>query len=205
MSAKKVNAEIRKFVLQAAEEERRVDAFKLSGRGHEARVSLDASLAAVLRGLDLPRVVISGYGANYYYPRRVFQRAMRLLGSRLERMPIGLSNDQRYAYRISTRILDDADDGTSDDDAVDNLLEHGEEVFWQDWDSGGPGAGASRVSVYRYKDAYYVLHDAGLEGPYSSKLEAVDEHGVAFVNDATTAIWDVDRGYVFKRERDEKA
>lgn len=88
---------------------------------------------------------------------------------------------------------------------VDNLLEHGEEVFWQDWDSGGPGAGAGRVSVYRYKGAYYVLHDAELEGPYSSKQEAIDKHGVALVNDATTAIWDLDLGHVFKRERGKKA
>ena len=107
MSAKKVNAEIRKSVLQAAEEERKVSAFNLSGRGHEDRVSLDASLAAVLRGMDLPKVVISGYGANNYYPLRVFQRAMALIGSRLEHIPIRLSDHKRYAYRTRTLELDD--------------------------------------------------------------------------------------------------
>lgn len=205
MSAKEVNVEIRRLVIQAADEEREARAFNLSGRGHEGRVSLDASLAAVLRGLDLPKVVISGYGANNYYPLRVFQRAMRLLGSRFEHMPIGLSDDQRYAYRISTLDLDDEGDDAGVDDELDSLLEHGEEVFWQDWDSGGLGAGAGRVSVYRYKNSYYVLHDAGLEGSYPSKLEAVDRSGVAQVSDATTAIWDIDDGYVFKRERGNKA
>jgi hypothetical protein len=81
------------------------------------------------------------------------------------------------------------------------LSDVGEEVFWQDWDSGGPGAGAGRVSVYRYGKDFYVEHDAGIEGPYKSKEEAADKNGVSNINDATEAIWDIDRGYIFTRRR----
>ena len=96
--------------------------------------------------------------------------------------------------------FDNDEEGITDDGIdLDDLLEHGKEVFRQDWDSEGPGAGAGRVSVYRYKNAYYVSHDAGVEGPYSSKSEAVARNGVADVNAATVSIWDIERGYVFKR------
>jgi hypothetical protein len=85
------NAVIRKAVLKAAAQERRKAAFELFGRGHEPRVSLDVSVAAILRGLDVPRVFISGYGANYYYPRRVFATAMRSLKRKFGRSPIAVA------------------------------------------------------------------------------------------------------------------
>ena len=44
----------------------------------------------------------------------IWEAIQRDIGSRLEHMPIGLSNDQRYAYRINTLHLDDVGDGTSD-------------------------------------------------------------------------------------------
>lgn len=53
--------------------------FKLSGRGSEGRVTLSRSLAAVLRTVDLPRVYIAGYGANYHYPRRLVERALQIV------------------------------------------------------------------------------------------------------------------------------
>jgi hypothetical protein len=82
------NAAIRKVVLKAVRQERRKAVFTLFGRGHEPRVSLSVSIAAVLRGLDIPRVHISGYGANYYYPRRVFVTAAKMLRKKLRRSPI---------------------------------------------------------------------------------------------------------------------
>ena len=54
------NAAIRQAVLRAAAQEQRKCEFKLFGRGHESRVTLSVSLAPILRGLDIPRVYVSG-------------------------------------------------------------------------------------------------------------------------------------------------
>lgn len=70
-----VNAEVRRALLEAARAEAARAPFALSGRGHEPRVTLDRRMAAVVRGLDLPHVVISGHGANKHYPLSVFERA----------------------------------------------------------------------------------------------------------------------------------
>lgn len=86
-----------------------------------------------------------------------------------------------------------------DEEPFEDIIDNGEEVCWQDWDSGGPGAGAGRVSIYRYKGVFYALHDAGLDGPYRSKDEAVAHNGVLEVGSATVAIWDTDNGYIFRR------
>jgi hypothetical protein len=80
-------AAIRELVLIAAARERQVAEFNLFGRGHEPRVTLDRQLAAILRGLDLPRMPIS---LNTYYPARVFTRAVTLLKRRLKQRPIAL-------------------------------------------------------------------------------------------------------------------
>jgi hypothetical protein len=90
-------------------------------------------------------------------------------------------------------------DWSDDDDLLDRILSDGEEVAYQDWDSGGPGAGAGRVSVYRYGSRFCVLHDAGMSGPYGSIGEAVKRGGVNQVNAATTTIWHREKGVTFKR------
>lgn len=76
-----------------------------------------------------------------------------------------------------------------------DLLDSGllEEVAYQDWDSGGAGAGAGRVSVYQACRQYFVTHDAGCDGPYSSLDEAVTEGGINRVSDATVEIWRSDQ------------
>ena len=91
------NAAIREAVLQAVAEEQRKSEFRLFGRGHEPRVSLRVSVAAVLRGLDIPRVYISGFGANYFYPTRVFAAAIRILKKKWGRSPIVIGH---RVYRI---------------------------------------------------------------------------------------------------------
>ena len=88
---------IRKAVLKAAAQERRKAPFMLFGRGHEARITLSVSVAAILRGLDIPRVFISGYGANYFYPRRVFATAMRSLKRKFGRSLIAAAHK---VYRV---------------------------------------------------------------------------------------------------------
>ena len=75
--------------------------FNLSGRGHESRVTLDRSLAAILRTVALPKVYISGYGANSYYPKRVFKRAARELKRKLGSSPIAFDNSHSQVYRLS--------------------------------------------------------------------------------------------------------
>src|SRR5437867_2265635 len=94
-------------------------------------------------------------------------------------------------------MTDSADESFNDEDSSETILEEGEEVCWQDWDSGGPGAGAGRVSVSRHNGSFYVFHDAGIEGPYPTKKEAVESNGVTRITAATEAIWDEDAGYIF--------
>jgi hypothetical protein len=84
------NAAIKNAVLKAVAQERRKAAFNLFGRGHEPRVSLSVCVAAVLRDLDIPRVRISGWGPNYFYPRRVFVTAIKILRRKFRRSPIKL-------------------------------------------------------------------------------------------------------------------
>src|SRR6266481_1743937 len=91
------NAAIRTAVVKAAAQERRKAAFNLFGRGYEPRVTLDRSVAAILRGLDVPRVFIGGYGANFFYPRRVFLTAMRGLKRKFGRSPIAVAH---IVYRV---------------------------------------------------------------------------------------------------------
>jgi hypothetical protein len=94
------NAAIREAVLKAAAQERRKAVFTLFGRGHEPRVSLSVSMAAVLRGLNIPRVYISGYRRpNYYYPRRVFVSAAKMLRKKLRRSPIVVGHKVYRALR----------------------------------------------------------------------------------------------------------
>lgn len=100
MNRKEENAAIREFVLVAVAHEREAGDFRLHGRGHEPRVTLDRSMARILRGLDIPRVTISGFGANNHYPRRVFERAIALSKQRLNRAPIALSVAERFVYRM---------------------------------------------------------------------------------------------------------
>ena len=61
-------------------------------------------------------------------------------------------------------------------------------VAHHDWDSGAPGAGAGQDCVYQVGDVYYVTHDAGMDGPYASKQEAIERNGISEVADATLRI-----------------
>lgn len=68
------------------------------------------------------------------------------------------------------------------------------EVAYQDWDSGGPGAGAGRVSVYRLGDrrvgfVYFISDDAGFSYAYDDLDKAIEDAWIEKVNDATRAIF----------------
>ena len=93
------NDAIRAAVTEAAKREARKQPFNLSGRGHEPRVTLDRSLAMTLRGEDLPCVFISGYGANNYYPLRVFEAASHALKKKLGVSPIAFYESTVYRLK----------------------------------------------------------------------------------------------------------
>lgn len=91
-TVKSRNDAMRAAFLQALEEI--PGPYNLFGRGHERRETLSPSLAAILRGMDLPRVHISGYGANYYYPSRLVERAMEIFDETLRDRASGLGSSE---------------------------------------------------------------------------------------------------------------
>lgn len=93
MDKKLLQATIRYALEKACEREGKKQAFVLSGRGHEPRVTLNRSMAALLKQSTLPRVTISGYGANNYYPARVFTSARTSLIRKLAWSPFEVSRD----------------------------------------------------------------------------------------------------------------
>jgi hypothetical protein len=68
---------IKAAFLQAAAEIR--GPFSLFGRGHEDRLTFDVRLSAYVRSIDIPHVVISGFGANKHYPKRLVERAAEIV------------------------------------------------------------------------------------------------------------------------------
>ena len=86
---------IRKAMLRAVVLEEKRGEFKLSGYGHENRVTLDVRTASILRYIELPLVCIDGYGANYYYPLRVFKRAAKILEKEIGYSPLRISAPRR--------------------------------------------------------------------------------------------------------------
>jgi hypothetical protein len=90
------NKAIRVAVAEAAKRELKKRPFNLFGRGHESRVTLDRRLATILRGQDIPRIYISGYGANYRYPRRVLEAAAELIEAQLGVSLIAFVGDTAY-------------------------------------------------------------------------------------------------------------
>lgn len=70
-----LSAKIRRSLLEAARAEVAQAPFALSGRSHEPLGTLDRWMAAVVRSIRPPNVVIRGDGANKYYLLRIFGRA----------------------------------------------------------------------------------------------------------------------------------
>lgn len=91
---------IRTELLIAAAQERKIAPFRLFGRGHEGRLSVDVRFAGVIRGIKLPSVYLPGYGPKNHYPIRVFKRADKALERALGKSPIS-----PYCSSISVRAL----------------------------------------------------------------------------------------------------
>jgi hypothetical protein len=101
MDKKSLYALIRDEVIKAAHLEEQKGPFNLSGRGHEPRVTLDRTMAGILRECPIPRVTISGFGANNFYPERIFVTAGRALAAR-----IGLNPLKQYSQGIYLGDID---------------------------------------------------------------------------------------------------
>ena len=93
MDKKLLYAVIRVEVIKACDRESKKRDFILSGRGHEPRVTLNRTMAALLKQCGLPRVTIAGYGANNFYPVRVFTSARTTLLRKLGWAPFEISRD----------------------------------------------------------------------------------------------------------------
>ena len=72
---------IREVFVEAQELER--PPYNLTGRGHEDRVSLDRTLSAILRGTEITRLYIPGFGPKYWYPARVVKTAAKIINRRV--------------------------------------------------------------------------------------------------------------------------
>ncbi|MBM4007966.1 MAG: hypothetical protein FJ292_10525 [Planctomycetes bacterium] len=79
MTRAQIAEQIRAALTNAQSIETALQPFSLAGRGHEPRVVLSRSLAGMVRSCDLERIHISGFGPKQRFPRRVFERATRLL------------------------------------------------------------------------------------------------------------------------------
>jgi hypothetical protein len=104
MDKKSLYALIRDEITKAAELEANNEPFNLFGRGHEPRVSLNRTMALVLRGCSIPRVTISGFGANNFYPKRIFVTAGAALSERLGRSPFEIYGE-REVYLVDLEKL----------------------------------------------------------------------------------------------------
>jgi hypothetical protein len=62
----------------------------------------------------------------------------------------------------------------------------GELVARHEWDSGGPGAGAGVVDIYKFRGSFFASDDVGTYGPYEGFTEAAEAVAFLTVTDATT-------------------
>ena len=81
------------------------------------------------------------------------------------------------------------DEDEDEGDLWEAIRENGRLVARQEWDSGGPGAGAGTVDVYFYRDAFYSDNDVEPYGPFNTFDQAADAVSLFHINTATTRIW----------------
>ena len=75
----------------------------------------------------------------------------------------------------------------------DKIQSEGELVASHDWNSGGPGAGAGCVNIWKFRSVYVVAADDFSYGPFTSFKDAVYGSSFYFTTEATTEIWVHDR------------
>jgi hypothetical protein len=75
------------------------------------------------------------------------------------------------------------------EDVDDMIRSEGRLVGRQEWDSGGPGAGAGTVDVYQFRGVFVCYDDANAYGPFETFAEAAAAVALFSTSDATTRIW----------------
>jgi hypothetical protein len=73
------------------------------------------------------------------------------------------------------------------EDVQDKIRDH--VVGRQEWDSGGPGAGAGTVNVYQFRGIFISENDVDMYGPFDSFADAAAAVGLFTETSATTRIW----------------
>jgi hypothetical protein len=80
-------------------------------------------------------------------------------------------------------------DAEGDADLLERIITDGERVFSHLWDSGGLGAGGGSENVYRLGRSYcYASADVGQFGPYRWLEDALAEHALLLLTEATVGI-----------------
>lgn len=112
--------------------------------------------------------------------------------------------DLEAARTVLADVIRDGwlDASTVHDWIIEACSERGEQLFYWEWDSAGPGAGGGCETVSELAGRYFVVSvDYGLHGPYPSfeaAMEAAgfdpEEEAPLVVNEATVAVatteWD---------------
>jgi hypothetical protein len=80
-----------------------------------------------------------------------------------------------------------------DEDWTESMQEtvrgEGVRVGRNEWDSGGPGAGAGVSYVYLFRDLFFSEDDVSMYGPCDTLVEAANAVGLLSANEAATKIW----------------
>ena len=95
--------------------------------------------------------------------------------------------DEEAALALMPHVVPEVEDDFVDPQL--EIIENGEKVGEQEWDSGGPGAGAGSLVVYRYAGKFFALDDVEFMGPYDTFREAAEAVGLFVRTDATTEIF----------------
>jgi hypothetical protein len=75
------------------------------------------------------------------------------------------------------------------EDVDDMIRSEGRLVGQQEWDSGGPGAGAGTVDVYQFRGVYVCYDDVNAYGPFEAFADAAAAVDLFTKTEATTRIW----------------
>ena len=95
--------------------------------------------------------------------------------------------DEEAALALMSDVMPEVEDDFVDPQL--EIIENGEKVGEQEWDSDGPGAGAGSLVVYRYAGKFFALDDVEFMGPYDTFREAAEAVGLFVRTDATTEIF----------------
>ncbi len=75
------------------------------------------------------------------------------------------------------------------DDQIEEIIDNGEAVFENYWETDNPGAGADAERVIKFKGRYYACpSDDDVSGPYDTLEKALDATDFAWLNDTTVEI-----------------